>query len=112
MTGNTYLEMKLLKNLFSYLFTTKTKTLGKQKTSKNFPVKKSTSPFNLITLNASNLFSLFHRQTLWKDTIISVLMVEAKFLLIGLQSVLMATLFPFGKNLSIYQIPPFKPSNA
>ena len=58
MTGNTYLEIKLLKNLFSKLFATMTKALGKRKTPKNFPTRKPTLPFNLITLNISNSFNL------------------------------------------------------
>ena len=85
MTENTYFEMKLHKNPFSKRFVTITKT------SKNFPIRKSTSPFNLITLNASNPVSLFHGQILWKDSIISVLISGVKSSLIGLQSVLMAT---------------------
>ena len=53
MTGNTYLEMKLPKNPFSKAFATTTKTLGKWQISKNFPIRKSTSQFNLIALNTS-----------------------------------------------------------
>ena len=73
MNGNTYLEMKFLKNSFSKSSATITKALGKQKTSSKFPIGKSVSPFNVITLNASKLMNLFHGKTLWKDTIISVL---------------------------------------
>ena len=43
--------------------------------SKNFPIRKSTSPFSLITQNTLNPLSLFYDQTLWKDTIISALMI-------------------------------------
>lgn len=83
--------MKFLKNDFSKLFATITKGLGKSETSKNLPISKFSSPFNLKTLNTSNLLNLFHGQTFWKDKIISVLIFETKFLLIGLQNLLMHT---------------------
>lgn len=86
-----YWEMKFLKNHFSKLFATITKGLGKSETSKNLPISKFSSPFNLKTLNTSNLLNLFHGQTFSKDKIISVLIFETKCLLIGLQNLLMHT---------------------
>ena len=47
-------------------------------------------------------FNFIHGQTLWKGNIISVLLFEAKSLLIGLQIVLMAAELLFDMNLSIY----------
>ena len=76
------------------------KTFYHNKDFKNFPIRKSTLNFNLIKPNISNPLILFHGQTLWKDTRISLLVLGAKYLLIGLQSVLMATEFPYGINLS------------
>ena len=61
MAENTYLEMKLLKNPFSKLFPSTTKALGKQKTPKNFSIRKPALPFNLITLNASNLLKVLRQ---------------------------------------------------
>ena len=45
-------------------FVLTTKVLGKYRAFKIFPIKKFTSPLNLITLNATSLLSLFHGQTL------------------------------------------------
>ena len=64
MTRNTYLEMKLLNNLFSKPSAAITKALGKQSTPKNVPIGKTASRFNLITLNTSNSLTLCHGETL------------------------------------------------
>ena len=80
MTGNIYLEMKLIKDLYSNLYDNNQCT----KTFKNVSIRTSASHFNLITLNTSNPLNLFH------GTIISILILGTKSLLIGLQSVLMA----------------------
>ena len=64
MTGNTYLEMKLLKNLFSKCFATITKALGKLKTTKNFPMRKPTLSFNLIALNTSKPLKALRQPTI------------------------------------------------
>ena len=55
----------------------------KIKNFQKFSIRKSSSAFNLIILNTSNPLTLLHGQILWKDTIISVLILGAKSLLIG-----------------------------
>ena len=80
MTGNTHLEIKLLKNPFSKVFYNNQGT-RKKKTSRNFPIRISTSPFNQILLNASSPLNWFHGQTLWENTIILVLIFRVKSVL-------------------------------
>ena len=50
-------------------------------------------------MRKSRLLNLFRNQNLWKYTIISVLITRVNALLIGLQSVMMATiLFPWSRE--------------
>ena len=58
----------------------------KVKTSKNYLIKKFTSPFNLIVLNTTNLSDSFHGQTSLRNIIFSVLISAVKILLIGLRN--------------------------
>ena len=93
MTGNIYFKIKLLKNPFSKPFSYDNQGIRKKKTSKDFSIRISTSPFTL---------SSFHRQTLFKVNIISVLIFRIKSILIGQQSVLMGTQLLSCINLSIF----------
>ena len=96
MPENTYLELTLLKNLFSKYFTTVTKALGKSKTFRNFRIWKS---------NPSKYMKPF-QLTSWQNfTITSVVIFRAKSLLIDLYSALMDIYFPFGINLPLFPSP-------
>lgn len=97
MPENTYLEMTLLKNLFSKYFTTVAKALGKSKTFRNFRIWKSTSPFKIHeTLSVNFLAKLYHNLSVTFG---------AKSLLIDLYSALMNIYFPFGINLPLFPSP-------
>ena len=69
-----HLEIKLLKNTFSKLFATVTKALGK-----DFFKLSNEEIYFILQSNITKYikpFWLFHNQTLWKDTMISVLIFE------------------------------------
>ena len=80
--------MKFLKDLFLKLSITTIKSLGKNNTSKNYLIKKFTSSFNLIILNATNLSNSFHGQIFLKNTIFVILKSEVELSLIGLRNAL------------------------
>ena len=80
MIGNTYLGLKLFKNLFQK-FSTTTKFTMKVKTSKNALINIFTTAFNLIVLNTTNLSNSYHGQNSLKDTIFSVLIFGVKLFL-------------------------------
>ena len=60
------------KSLLKIFYTT-IKSVGKQKTSENFLIKKFIPPFSLIVLNTTNLSNSLHVQTSLRNTIFSVL---------------------------------------
>ena len=59
MIGSTHLELKLFKKQIKKLTITTIKALRTEHTSKNFLIKKSTLPLNLVVLNTTNLSKHF-----------------------------------------------------